>query len=120
MTWLGMPRVRGSFVRASVPPTTIFSSQYQYYYITSCRMMDNSQAGPTTTCCVGCACAVFSHLLHVHVRSPFPFTLRPFPLVFARVRNETVKIDPRRDLLFVKGHVPGQNGGFVRVTDAIK
>eukprot|EP00903_Cladosiphon_okamuranus_P008410 g8086.t1 len=31
-----------------------------------------------------------------------------------------LKIDPRRDLLFVKGHVPGQNGGFVRVTDAIK
>ncbi|CAN0232637.1 unnamed protein product, partial [Hapterophycus canaliculatus] len=31
-----------------------------------------------------------------------------------------IKIDPVRELLFVKGHVPGQNGGFVRVTDAIK
>lgn len=30
------------------------------------------------------------------------------------------QIDPRRDLLFVRGHVPGQNGGFLRVTDAIK
>ncbi|CAM9881619.1 unnamed protein product [Scytosiphon promiscuus] len=31
-----------------------------------------------------------------------------------------IKMDPVRELLFVKGHVPGQNGGFVRVTDAIK
>ncbi|CAM9579510.1 unnamed protein product [Ascophyllum nodosum] len=31
-----------------------------------------------------------------------------------------LKIDPSRELLFVKGHVPGQNGGFLRVTDAIK
>lgn len=30
------------------------------------------------------------------------------------------QIDPARELLFVRGHVPGQNGGFVRVTDAIK
>ena len=32
----------------------------------------------------------------------------------------SVQIDPSRELLFVKGHVPGQNGGFLRVTDAIK
>ncbi|CBN77715.1 Ribosomal protein L3 [Ectocarpus siliculosus] len=31
-----------------------------------------------------------------------------------------LKMDPVRELLFVRGHVPGQNGGFVRVTDAIK
>eukprot|EP00904_Undaria_pinnatifida_P010285 jgi/Undpi1/6387/HiC_scaffold_20.g08868.m1 len=31
-----------------------------------------------------------------------------------------LKIDPSRDLLFVRGHVPGQNGGFIRVTDAVK
>lgn len=31
-----------------------------------------------------------------------------------------LKIDPTRDLLFVRGHVPGQNGGFIRVSDAVK
>lgn len=37
------------------------------------------------------------------------------------VQNLSVlKIDPARDLLFVKGAVPGSNGGFVRVTDAVK
>ena len=30
------------------------------------------------------------------------------------------QIDPFRDLLFVKGAVPGNNGGFVRVSDAVK
>lgn len=31
-----------------------------------------------------------------------------------------LKIDPARDLLYVKGAVPGTNGGFLRVTDAVK
>ena len=31
-----------------------------------------------------------------------------------------MKIDPLRDLLFVKGTVPGNNGTFVRVVDAVK
>lgn len=30
------------------------------------------------------------------------------------------KIDTRRNLVYVKGQVPGQNGGFVRLTDAVK
>jgi large subunit ribosomal protein L3 len=30
------------------------------------------------------------------------------------------KIDPERNLVYVKGHVPGNNGGFVRITDAVK
>lgn len=30
------------------------------------------------------------------------------------------KVDVARNLVFVKGHVPGQNGGFVRITDAVK
>jgi large subunit ribosomal protein L3 len=31
-----------------------------------------------------------------------------------------LKIDVDRDLLFIKGAVPGTNGGFLRVTDAVK
>jgi len=30
-----------------------------------------------------------------------------------------LKIDPTRDLLYVKGAVPGTNGNFVRVVDAV-
>uniref|UniRef100_A0A7S2BM36 Large ribosomal subunit protein uL3m n=1 Tax=Octactis speculum TaxID=3111310 RepID=A0A7S2BM36_9STRA len=30
------------------------------------------------------------------------------------------KIDVDRNLLYVKGHVPGQNGGFLRIQDAVK
>eukprot|EP00620_Florenciella_sp_RCC1587_P024057 CAMPEP_0182573604 /NCGR_PEP_ID=MMETSP1324-20130603/20315_1 /TAXON_ID=236786 /ORGANISM="Florenciella sp., Strain RCC1587" /LENGTH=298 /DNA_ID=CAMNT_0024788739 /DNA_START=53 /DNA_END=949 /DNA_ORIENTATION=+ len=30
------------------------------------------------------------------------------------------KINPQRNLLFVKGHVPGVAGGFVRISDAVK
>lgn len=32
----------------------------------------------------------------------------------------TFQIDPVRELLYVKGHVPGQNGGYIRVTDAVR
>ena len=31
-----------------------------------------------------------------------------------------MKIDPERDLIYVKGAVPGNAGGFLRVTDAVK
>ncbi len=31
-----------------------------------------------------------------------------------------VQIDPSRQLIFVKGAVPGNNGNFVRVVDAVK
>ena len=31
-----------------------------------------------------------------------------------------LKIDRGRNLIFVKGHVPGQNGNFVEIRDAIK
>jgi len=38
-----------------------------------------------------------------------------------QVQNLTVfKIDEARQLVYVKGHVPGNNGGFVRISDAIK
>jgi large subunit ribosomal protein L3 len=30
------------------------------------------------------------------------------------------KIDTDRNLVYVKGHVPGNAGGFVRITDAVK
>mmetsp|Transcript_11558 Transcript_11558/g.42279 ORF Transcript_11558/g.42279 Transcript_11558/m.42279 type:complete len:90 (+) Transcript_11558:62-331(+) len=30
------------------------------------------------------------------------------------------RIDPEHNLLFVKGHVPGNTGGFVYVSDAIR
>jgi len=30
-----------------------------------------------------------------------------------------LKIDPARDLVYVKGAVPGNNGGFVRIVDAV-
>ncbi len=30
------------------------------------------------------------------------------------------QIDPVRDLLYIKGAVPGPNGGFLRVVDAVK
>ena len=30
-----------------------------------------------------------------------------------------LKIDPARDLIYVKGAVPGNNGGFVRIVDAV-
>lgn len=33
---------------------------------------------------------------------------------------KVLKIDPVRELLYVKGHVPGQNGGYIRVTDAVR
>lgn len=29
-------------------------------------------------------------------------------------------MDPSRDLVYVKGAVPGNNGGFVRMVDAVK
>jgi len=31
-----------------------------------------------------------------------------------------LKIDRGRDLIYVKGHVPGQNGNFVEIQDAVK
>ena len=31
-----------------------------------------------------------------------------------------LKIDRGRDLIYVKGHVPGQNGNFVEIRDAVK
>lgn len=37
------------------------------------------------------------------------------------MQNLTVfKIDEARQLVYVKGHVPGNNGGFVRIADAVK
>lgn len=30
------------------------------------------------------------------------------------------KVDTARNLLYVKGHVPGQNGGFIRIQDSVK
>lgn len=33
---------------------------------------------------------------------------------------EVLKIDPARDLLYVKGGVPGNSGVFVRIVDAVK
>lgn len=30
-----------------------------------------------------------------------------------------MKVDPQRDLLYIKGAVPGTNGNFVRVVDAV-
>jgi large subunit ribosomal protein L3 len=33
---------------------------------------------------------------------------------------EILKIDPARDLIYVKGAVPGNNGVFVRIVDAVK
>ena len=31
-----------------------------------------------------------------------------------------MRIDKDRNLVFVRGHVPGMAGGFVRITDAVK
>ena len=31
-----------------------------------------------------------------------------------------VQIDPARNLLYVRGAVPGNNGSFIRITDAVK
>jgi hypothetical protein len=36
------------------------------------------------------------------------------------VRVYTLQIDPSRDLIYVLGAVPGNNGGFLRVVDAVK
>ena len=33
---------------------------------------------------------------------------------------QILKIDRGRDLIYVKGHVPGQNGNFVEIRDAVK
>jgi len=33
---------------------------------------------------------------------------------------EVFRVDPRRDLLFVRGHCPGNVGGWVRVQDAVR
>lgn len=33
---------------------------------------------------------------------------------------KVIKIEPARNLVYVKGAVPGNNGGFVRITDAMK
>jgi large subunit ribosomal protein L3 len=33
---------------------------------------------------------------------------------------KVLKIDPARDVLYIKGAVPGANGSFVRVVDAVK
>jgi large subunit ribosomal protein L3 len=39
----------------------------------------------------------------------------------AQVQNLTVfKVDEVRQLVYVKGHVPGNAGGFVRIADAVK
>lgn len=37
-----------------------------------------------------------------------------------RTRAQLYKIDTIRNLLYIKGHVPGPKGCYVRVTDAIK
>jgi len=33
---------------------------------------------------------------------------------------EVFRVDPRRDLLYVRGHIPGNVGGWVRVQDAVR
>ena len=42
-------------------------------------------------------------VLHTHTHTPFPFPLQ---------------VDPARNLLYVKGAVPGHKGSLLRVSDA--
>jgi len=41
-------------------------------------------------------------------------------LVFFVQNLRILKVDPERDLLYVKGAVPGNAGGFLRIVDAVK
>lgn len=37
-----------------------------------------------------------------------------------RCNTQVFKVDPYNNLIYVKGHVPGNKGQWVRVTDAVK